>query len=438
MRPATAYARNGDVHLAYQCVGEGPMDVMFVPGFVSHLEMQWRFPEWRAQIERLAGHARVIRYDKRGTGLSDRDALYGTLEERVDDVVAVLDAAGSTRATLVGISEGGPLCAAFAATHPGRTRGLVLAGTWSALLRTSTNPEGIDPELFQMSVDFMIDNWGTGRALGTFFTHEERDAMIDTLAELERQAASPGAIERIWSMIADTDVSGVLCAIRAPTLVLHSPEDRSIPVRLGEKLATQIPGAAFERLSGSHGDIATLGGFVARVDEFVTGTRSAASSERVLYTLLFTDIVQSTRRAAELGDAKWRLLLDQHDQMVRECVASARGRFVKQTGDGALSSFDGPARAVRCAQEIMQRAAKLGLTLRAGLHTGECERRGDDLGGIAVHVAARVMDMAGGGEVLCTRTVVDLVAGAGLSFSDRGEFELNGVPERWRLYSVEP
>jgi class 3 adenylate cyclase/pimeloyl-ACP methyl ester carboxylesterase len=435
VRPETLYARNGDVHLAYQLYGNGPVDVMIVPGFVSHLEDLWELPAWAAETERFANVARIIRYDKRGTGLSDRDALFGTLEERVDDVLAVLDAAQVERAVLVGISEGGPAAALFAATHADRVSALVLAGTWANLIRSPTNPHGIRLDALEAFVQHLVDTWGTGEAIGSFFT-EETAPPAEFRARFERHAASPSALRRIFDMITDTDVSGVLSAIHTPTLVVHSRTDRAVPFALGQDLAAGIPNATFEEVHGSHGELSVGRELFQRVAMIVGASETTDDIDRVLLTVLFTDIVDSTRHASELGDDAWRHLLDEHDALVHACVAESRGMVVKHTGDGVLAAFDGPARAVRCAQRIIDRAPRLGIEVRAGLHTGECERRGEDLGGIAVHVGARVNALAAPSEVLVTRTITDLVAGAGLTFSERGTFELKGLPSRWQLYAL--
>ena len=434
-RPETRYARSGDIHLAYQVFGDGPIDVVFVPGFVSHLEDLWELPAWSSQSEHLARFARVIRFDKRGTGLSDRDVPVGTLEERMDDVRAVMDAAGSERAALVGISEGGPLSLLFAATHAARTRALVLAGSWARLLEGPGYPIGIQREALEAFMGALIDGWGTGEAMRLFFDDGDDDVSTEFLARLERHAASPGAIRRIFEMIADTDVTSVLPSISVPTLVLHSPSDHQIPIALGRHVAANVSGAVFREMVGSHGETSTGDTLIAEVESFVTDEHHVVDTDRILATVLFTDIVDSTARATALGDATWRKTLDMHDDIVTHAVTAARGRVVKHTGDGVLAAFDGPARSVRCAHNIVESVRSLGLEIRAGLHTGECEARGDDLGGIAVHVGARVASIARPSEVLVTRTVKDLVAGAGLHFTDRGEHELKGVPDRWQLYT---
>jgi class 3 adenylate cyclase/pimeloyl-ACP methyl ester carboxylesterase len=425
-RPEVKYAKNGDVHLAYEVFGDGPIDVMFVPGFVSNLEDMWALPGLAEPMLQLASQVRVIRYDKRGTGQSDREALTGTLDERMDDIRAVLDAVGSQRTALVGTSEGGPLAALFAATYQDRTQALVLAGTWAHV------PDEMR-EVFGAFGDYMSSLWGTGRGLLTFFNPEDgMDA--ETLAPVERHSASVGAIKRIVDMMRDTDVSAVLPTINAPTLVLSSPDDRQIPIMFGEFIAEQIPGAVMQLMSGSHGMLAIGAELPRRVGEFVTGVPASYDIDRVLSTVVFTDIVDSTARASRVGDGAWRRILDDHDSLVGRLVNAARGQVVKQTGDGVLASFDGPARAVRCAQDIVREAHRLDLDVRAGVHTGECERRQDDLGGIAVHVGARVAALAQPSEVLVTRMVKDLVAGSGLVFEDRGEHELKGVPDRWQLF----
>ncbi|HEX5613853.1 MAG TPA: adenylate/guanylate cyclase domain-containing protein [Acidimicrobiia bacterium] len=434
-RPETQYARNGDIHLAFQVYGDGPVDVVSVPGFVSNLDDMWESPDFHAAAERMARVARVIRFDKRGIGMSDRDVPVGTLEERMDDVRAVMDAAESEQAVLLGTSEGGPLCALFAATHADRTRALVLAASWARLLRGPDYPIGVDPEGFEQFIEMMVANWGTGRSIGTFFRNSLNEPPIELLARMERHSASPGALRRIFEMLIDTDVTGVLSTITAPTLVLHSRDDRQVPFALGEYLAEHIPGARLEEIEGSHGDAAVGDQVPAYLEQLLTGDVPVIESDRVLATVLFTDIVDSTARASSMGDAAWRSLLDRHDEIVFEAVGQTRGRVVKHTGDGVLASFDGPARGVTCAHRIVRAARDLGIEIRAGLHTGECEARGDDLGGIAVHVGARVAALAQPSEVLVTRTVKDLVAGSGLQFSERGEHELKGVSDRWQLFA---
>jgi class 3 adenylate cyclase len=434
--PDISYARNGDIDLAYQAFGDGPHGLVFVPGFVSHLEGSWDLPGFDATMERLSRFARIVRFDKRGTGLSDRAAEVGTLEERMDDVRAVMDAAGMERATLVGNSEGGPMVLLFAAMHADRTERIMLSGSWARLVRDDDYPIGLDAELVGQFASWVSENWGTGKALGAFFTGGNHVPAREMLARNERQAASPGALRRIWTSIIDTDVRGVLDSIHVPTLIVHSEDDQQVPLRLGRYIADHVDDAQFVEIGGSHGDSLFSDEVTIHLERFVTGDAPAMHVDRVLATVLFTDIVGSTERAVDLGDTRWRAVLDDHDERVRREVARHNGREVKHTGDGFLAAFDGPARAVQCGLAITDAVRPLGIEVRAGVHTGECERRGDDLGGIAVHTGARVAALAVPSEVLVTRTVKDLVAGSGLVFTDRGEHELKGVPDSWRLYSA--
>jgi class 3 adenylate cyclase len=427
------YAKSGGVHVAYQVLGAGPPDLVLVPGFVSNIEVQWELPDFSRFIERLASFSRVVTFDKRGTGLSDRvpTSELPTLEERMDDVRAVMDAAGVTRAFLFGASEGGPLSVLFAATYPARVEGLVLYGSYA---RRPVPPGGWDAFL-----SLVEDRWGTG----DLFASRAASAIDDThlrvlLARLERQAASPGAATSILRMAAEIDVRDILPAVTVPTLVLHRSGDPILPSTGGRDLADGIPNARFVELPGADhlawaGDGHDIAG---EIEEFMTGERHEADPDRVLATVLFTDIVGSTRLAAEFGDRRWRDLLDSHDTLARQAVERFRGCVIKTTGDGLLATFDGPARAIRSACAIRDDLKKLGVAARAGLHTGEIEARGEDIGGMAVHVAQRVSTMAGSGEVVVSSTVKDLVAGAGIAFADRGQHRLKGVADPWRLFAV--
>lgn len=439
MEPKTRYARNGDDHVAYQVVGEGP-DLVFVSGWVSHVEMAWEVPPLARFLRRLASFARLIFIDKRGTGLSDPLPQHRppTLEERMDDVRVVMDAVGSERAALLGVSEGGPMNILFAASHPDRTTALVLFGTFARIVNGDGYTLGIDAKIAENNVDSIAHRWGEGylaRFVGPSLASDP--AMVEATARYERMAASPRVAVELLRLNIQLDVRRVLASIRVPTLVLHRREERFVPVENGRYLAAHIPGARMVELDGTDhlffaGDAGPL---LDEVEEFVTGQRHGGEVDRVLTTLLFTDIVQSTKRAAELGE-RWRDLLDAHDAFVRRQLQRFRGREVKTTGDGFLASFDGPARALRCAAAIVNGAGSLGLAIRAGLHTGECEVRGDDLAGVAVHAAARVLSVAGAGEVVASSTVRDLVAGSGVQFVEHGEHALAGLPGRWRLYRI--
>ena len=433
--PETRYALSGDVNVAYQVMGEGPIDIAMVPGVVSHVEFQHELPGYTAFLRRLATFARVIAFDKRGQGLSDRITGAPSLEQRMDDVRAVMDAVGSKRAAVIGFSEGCAMSALFAATYPELVSHLILCGGF-ARAGDRTAPEVLDERIGNVA-----RKWGTGVLIRTVSTAQSAiPEAVAQFGKLERLSASPGAVKAIMYLNAGIDVSPILPSVRVPTLVLHRRTDLQVPVALGRKLAAAIPGARYvEYPEGDHafwaGDAAPLLG---DIEEFITGQRDSAAAEleRVLATVLFTDIVASTESAAALGDQKWRGLLDSHDQLARQTVERHRGILVKTTGDGILATFDGPGRAVRCALAFGTAAGQLGLPLRAGLHTGEIEIRGHDIGGIAVHAAARVMAQAPPGEVLVSRVVTDLVAGAGLKFAQRGSHELKGLPGTWDLFAA--
>jgi class 3 adenylate cyclase len=435
--PETRYAKSGDVRIAYQVVGNGPFDLVFVPGFVSNLDAFWE-TQYAQFFSCLAAFSRLILFDKRGTGLSDRDVGIATLEERMDDVRAVMDAAHSEQAALLGVSEGGPMSVLFAATYPQRAQALLLYGSYSHSSHLST---ASDPEVEIERIDRL---WGTGEYLlgryGPDGGFEETARRM--VARLERACASPSAVIAIRRMNHEIDVRHVLPVIRVPTLVMHRVGDGVVSVEGGRYLAANIPGAKYIELPGVNhnfvlsGEHEMLNRVVGEVEEFLTGSRSEVEVDRVLATVLFTDIVDSTKRAAALGDRTWRALLDRHDEIVRQQLSRFRGREVKHTGDGFLATFDGPARAVRCASAIADTMQPLGIAVRGGLHTGEIELKGDDIGGIAVNIAARVAAMAGPNETLVSSTVRDLVAGSGLRFADRGHHALKGLPEDVRLYTV--
>jgi pimeloyl-ACP methyl ester carboxylesterase/class 3 adenylate cyclase len=437
----TRYAKSADgAHIAYQVSGKGSLTVLVVPGFVSHVELVWDVPLFVGPFIRWLGRfARVIHLDKRGTGLSDRSIGAPTLEQRMDDVRAVMDAADCERAALVGISEGGPMSLLYAATHPDRTAALVLVGSFARLPRGPDQDFGYTPEAAATFAEFFETHWGTGEVLRLFFPGAAEDPLaVDQMARYERNSASPGAMGGIIRLLAEIDVRPVLPTISVPTLVVHRRADPIVPVECGQDLAARIPNAQYVELAGE--DHVPSGGpgldDFSEVEEFISGGRTPPDPDRMLATVLFTDIVGSTSRAAELGDARWRELLDRHDAAIRGQIEQFRGREVKTTGDGFFATFDGPARAVGCALAACAEARPLGLSLRAGVHTGECEQRGADLGGIAVHIGARICALAEANEVLVSRTVTDLVAGSGLGFVDHGEYELKGVPGRWSLFAA--
>jgi class 3 adenylate cyclase/alpha-beta hydrolase superfamily lysophospholipase len=437
--PDTRYAVRPDgVNVAYQAWGSGPVDLLYAPGFISHLDAQWADPGFARFFARLGSFARVITYDKPGTGCSDPIPYVPTIEERAEDIRLVLDAAGSERAVLLGFSEGGPACALVAASTPGRVISLILFGTLAA-----TPSNGAYPELRERweadlrRIYDVVEHWGEGRVTDLFAPSAGRRVQRRLLAAFERVAASPAMARALVQAVERINVLDVLPSVRVPTLVLHRTGD-FVPIELGRDVADRIPGARFVELPGTDhlfffGDYE---GVAEEIERFVTGGRPVQAPDRVLATVLFTDVVDSTRRAAELGDAAWRALLERHNATVHDEVRRSGGRVVKLVGDGALSSFDGPARGVRCALALRDALAPAGLPIRAGVHTGECERIGDDIGGVAVHIGARVSAHAAAGEVLVSSTVADLVIGSGLRFEDRGVHELKGVPGTWQLLAV--
>jgi class 3 adenylate cyclase len=436
MPPETRYAKSGDVNIAYQVVGDGPLDLVLVPGFVSHLDLDWEEPRYAHFLRRLASFSRLIRFDKRGTGLSDRPGGLPDLETRMDDVRAVLDTVGSERAALLGYSEGGPMCILFAATYPERTSALVLYGTYTKRRDPDDDyPWAATWEERQAYADQVEREWGTEADLGTMAPNAD-DAMVRWWRARARASASPGAAKALILMNSQIDVRGVLSSLRVPTLVLHRRGDHDSRLDEGRYIAEHIPGARFVELEGEdHVPSIDSDQILDEAEEFLTGARRGPEPDRVLATILFTDIVGSTERASELGDRRWRELLEQHQAVVRRELERFRGREIDTAGDGFLATFDGPARAIRCARAIGNGVLGLGIEVRAGLHTGECEVLGDKVAGVAVHTGARVAGAAGPGEVLVSNTVRDLVAGSGIQFEDRGEHELKGVGS-WRLYSV--
>ena len=433
--PSIRYARSGDLTIAYQVVGEGPLDLVWVPGLVGHLELEWEDPRAVRLFRRLAAFSRFIRFDKRGTGLSERVIGAPTLEERMEDVRIVMDAVGSERAALLGLSEGGPMSIMFAATYPERTLALILYGTFARFL---SEPGYAGHDSVNTMVEGITGGWGTGASLAWFAKKwASNERACAQMARVERAASTPRSVRAMFEVIAATDVRPILPTISVPTLVISRTDDHAVPPFLGRYLAEHIPGAQFLEQPGEHlpssGDVDVLAD---TIEAFLTGRRGDAVVDRVLATVLFSDVVGSTETASALGDRRWRSLLDDHDGLVRQCIASHRGRLVKSTGDGALATFDGPARAIVCGRAIRDSVRGLGMNVRIGLHTGEIEVRGDDVGGIAVHIGARVAALAGPGEVLVSRTVKDLVAGSGLVFVDRGMQSLKGVPDEWQLYAL--
>jgi len=439
MVPQTRYTKNGDVNIAYQVLGQGPRDLVYIPGWVSNIEIFWEEPAYARFLTRLASFARLILLDKRGTGLSDRVAEMPNLEVRMDDVRAVLDTVGSRRAALFGSSEGGVMCMLFAATYPDRTSALIMHGSYARLTSAPDYPWGFSAEVRAAFIDQAVREWGGPIGLddrAPSMAHDER--FRAWWARHLRLSASPAAFATLSRMNAQIDVRNVLPAIRVPTLILHSVSDRAMDIGGARYLAEQIPGAKLIELTGpDHVPFLSDADRVAdEIEEFLTGTRQGREPDRVLATVLFTDIVGATERAASMGDRSWHDLLDAHHALVRRELSAFRGREIDTAGDGFLAAFDGPARAIRCASAISSGVRSLGIEVRAGLHTGECEIIGDKLGGIAVHTGARIASLAGPGEVLVSSTVKDLVAGSNLAFDDRGPQSLKGVPGRWQLFAV--
>ena len=438
--PTTRYVKSDDVHIAYQVFGEGPFDLLFVPGFVSNVEATWRSPDLSAFFRRLASFCRVILFDKRGTGMSDRGSQNFTLEQRMHDVQVILDEAGSSQAALFGVSEGGPMSLLYAATYPHRTSALVLYGSYAKRSWAPDYPVGWNDQQWQDALDDIEQHWGKPDAASISMrltTAVDRET-AERVASYFRASASPGAAAAIMRINRDIDVRHVLSATRVPTLVLHRTADGVIDVEHARYLARHIPGAMLIEFPGQihspwHGNRDQL---LDAVEQFLTGGRRIRDLERLLATVLFVDIVGSTERAAALGDTRWRELLEAFFASVREVLQLYRGREISSAGDGFLAAFDGPARAIRCAGAIGEAVRAFGLAVRCGIHTGECEIVGNDLAGIAVHIGARVAALAGPGEVLVSQTVRDLVAGSGLAFRDRGTHHLKGVPDEWRLFQA--
>ncbi len=432
------YTKSGHVSLAYQVFGAGDTDLVLAPGYISNLEANWEEPNYARFLERLASKFRVVVFDKRGTGLSDRIPA-ATLEERADDVRAVMDAAGAERAALLGWSEGGSYSAFFAAREPDRVSHLILYASPPRILRTDDYRAGWPLKLFEEILAGTETTWGTDAVAGWVNpSGAEDEAYLRWFGHMQRLAASPSSAREMMAGLRDLDICDVLPSIRVPTLILHRADETWVRVDHSRYLAEHIPGAKYVELQGGDhwpwmGDSDAV---IDEIEEFVTGTRPVREPDRVLATVLFTDIVDSTRRASDLGDRRWRDVLERHNLAVRQRLERFRGHEVKTIGDGFLATFDGPARGIRCALEIVDELGTLGVDLRAGLHTGECEAMNGDLGGVAVHIGARVAAKAQPREVLVSSTVKDLVAGSEIQFRDRGEHELKGVPNRWRLFAV--
>jgi class 3 adenylate cyclase len=443
MLPETRYTKSGDLHIAYQVVGDGGLDLVIVPGFVSHLDAAWEEPSFAHFYNQLSSFSRLILFDKRGTGLSDRvpDTAFPTLEQRMDDVRAVMDAVGSSRAALMGISEGAPMSMLFAATYPDRVSALILYGAISKGVWAEDYPWGSTYEEWEEYFEAIPQTWGTTEAGDEWAPSQANNERFKQWrARYLRLGASPGAVIALWRMNREIDVRHVLSTIRIPTLVLHRAGDQAVEVEQGRYTAEHIPNAKFVELPGDDhlwfvGDSEAI---VSEVELFLTGTHRAPDPSRVLATVLFTDIVGSTERAVELGDYQWRQLLSKHNDLMRTEIDRAKGRFIKSMGDGVLATFDGPGRGIACACAARDSVKPLGIEIRAGLHTGEIELIQDDVGGIAIHTAARVCELARPSEVVVSSTVKDLVAGSGFQFFDRGAHALKGLAEEARLFSVLP
>jgi pimeloyl-ACP methyl ester carboxylesterase len=440
--PDTRYAKSGDVNIAYQVAGAGPTDLVYVPGWVSNIEVMWEDPGLAQFMRRLASFSRLIIFDKRGTGLSDPVGVdeLPTLETRMDDLRAVMDAAGSDRAFLFGHSEGGNMCMLFAATYPQRTTGLILTGSYAARIRSEDYPWAPTWEERQAEIDETERLWGRddGRVAILAPGRADDPAFRSWLQRYWRLSASPQAAAALLRMNTMIDVTSILSSIRVPTLLLYRVLDGDVSVEEGRYIASKIPGARLVELPGADhffwtGDPEQMLG---EIEQFVTGRRSDSGQERQLATVLFTDIVGSTDTAVRLGDSRWRDLIERHNRVVRAELNQWRGREVGTTGDGFLATFDGPARAIRCAAAIVEAVRALGLEVRCGLHTGEVEIVDGDVAGVAVHIGARIAALGGSGEVLVSRTVRDLVAGAGFGFRSVGLHQLKGVPDEWEVFAV--
>lgn len=440
--PTTQYAKSGDLNIAYQVSGDGPRDLVYVPGWISNVELMWDDPVLASILRRLGSFARLITFDKRGTGMSDRlqhSELPG-LEERMDDVRAVMDAVGSEKATIFGHSEGGNLATVFAATYPERTEGLILASTYAKRVWSEDYPWAPRPADRERGIRETEENWGDPEAIPRYMLGDRADdaAFREWAARYFRLSASPVAASDLLRMNTQMDTRAALPLVSVPTLCIYRTDDTDVLVEEGRWIASQIPRAKLVELPGDAHLFWAVDPkeFVDEIEEFMTGHREAAEPERVLATVLFTDIVDSTNQAASLGDQEWRTLLESHNRIVREELKRWRGIERATTGDGFLATFDGPARAVRAAAAIVAAVRPLGIEIRAGLHTGEVEKLGEDVAGLGVHIGARIASMAGAGEIYVSRTVRDLVVGSQLEFEPKGAHSLKGVPGEWDVFAV--
>ena len=438
-RPETHYTRVGDISIAYQVVGDGPVDLVYAPGWLSNLEYAWESPHYTEFFTKLGQFCRVLIFDKRGTGLSDRDVGFPTLEQRTEDITAVLDAVGSEETAIFGLSEGGNMAAMFAATYPERTRALVLSGTAARGSWAPDYPWRPTIAEVEQQIEDMRRNWGKPFSLDEAApSMANDDAAKAWLGAYLRYAASPKTAELITRLHAHIDIREVLPTISCPTLIINRESDAWGPVDEARYIADLIPNATLKIVPGAdhlpwYGDQDRI---IGEIEEFLTGHRERIPSERVLLTILMTDIVGSTEQAAALGDSKWRALLDRHDAVVRSRVSAFGGQTINTTGDGFVTAFTGPTRAIQCAEAIGHDVTRLGLDIRAGVHTGECERRGTDIGGLAVHIAARILDLASPGEIWVSSTVKDLTVGSGLQLVPVGTHNLKGVPGDWPLFAA--
>jgi len=441
MLPRTKYARSGDVRIAYQISGDAPVDVVWAPGTMSHLDLDWEIPERALFFERFSKFCRLIRFDKRGTGLSDRPLKMATLEERTDDIRAVMDDIGLERANIFGVSEGGSMACLFAATYPQRVNSLLVWGAQARWIASPDHPWGQTQEEHDRMIAMIDDDWpsfdyitGPGAGVGP----DADPAFIESISRYMRAAANPSAVRAYEIMNGQIDTRPILPSIQAPTLAMNRTGDPCARIEAARDMARRIPGAKFKEYPGnSHSmmldDMETI---LSDIQEFITGERPIDSYDRILATVLFVDIASSTERAATLGDTRWRNVLNSYYAIVRKELSRFRGKERNTTGDGFLATFDGPARAIRCALAIAQTVKQLRIDVRASVHTGECELMGDNVGGIAVHIGARIMAQAEPGNVLVSGTVKDLVSGSGIHFEDRGVYQLKGVPGEWRLFAA--
>lgn len=442
MKPRTRYTKSGKLNIAYQVIGEGKVDLVYVPGWVSHIDMVWDDPELSGFLRKLARFSRLILFDKRGTGLSDRVSELSTLEERMDDICAVMDAAGSERAVIFGHSEGGTVSCLFAATYPQRTVALITFGVFAKRMYSDDYPWAPKPEEREAFYRSIEEEWGNGQTMGLekiMPSFADNPHYYDWFASYLRSAASPGAALALARMNSEADITKILDTIKVPALVIHRTDDTDANVEEGKYIASRIPNARFVELPGQDhvfwaGDTYPV---LAEIEEFVTGIRPQRVFKRFLTTILFTDIVNSTKHLSDKGDRKWMDILEAHNHIVRKQLERFNGKEIKLTGDGFLATFDGPSKAIRCAEAIREGLQLLGIGFTAGIHTGECEVLDtDDIGGLAVHIASRVLDEARPGEILITMTVKYLLGGTGLEFTDKGEFNLKGIEEPFRIYAL--